>query len=249
MPLSAVIYTSNEVFSSVRDAVRKSAEGLAIKPYTFSFAHKLESGAIRVRATELVQGVLMPVVREMVRKGEATLASSADREVREAAYEELIEDGDRTRRVATIRFASPTIIEVQGEGVPFPVIHAIFARYREIWSAFSSVPLNPATEAMEHVHVTDFKISCAAAGPIGAGVEGRGTASFGVGAEGWVTLEMERGRTEQEIALFNTLVDFAFYCGTGAHTDEGLGQTRRMERPSPHPALCAPGQEWDRALL
>jgi hypothetical protein len=60
---------------------------------------------------------------------------------------------------------------------------------------------------------------------------------------------MERGRTEQEIALFNTLVDFAFYCGTGAHTDEGLGQTRRMERPSPHPALCAPGPEWDRALL
>ncbi len=217
MPLSAVIYTSNEAFSSVREAVRKSAEGLAIKPYTFSFAHKLETGAIRVRATELAQGVLMPVVREMVKKGEATLASSADREVREAAYEELIEDGDRTRRVATIRFASPTIVEVQGEGVPFPVIHAIFARYREIWSAFSPIPLNPATEAMGHVHVTDFKISCAAAGLIGTG------------AEGWVTLEMERGRTEQEIALFNTLVDFAFYCGTGAHTDEGLGQTRRME--------------------
>ena len=217
MPLSAVIYTSNEAFSSIRDAVRKSAEGLAIKPYTFSFAHKLETGAIRVRATELAQGVLMPVVREMVKKGEATLASRADREVREATFDALIEDGDRTRRVATIRFASPTIVEVQGEGVPFPVIHAIFAGYREIWSAFSPIPLPPAKEAMAHVHVTDFKISCAAAG------------SIGMGAEGWVTLEMERGRTEQEIALFNTLVDFAFYCGTGARTDEGLGQTRRME--------------------
>ena len=63
--------------------------------------------------------------------------------------------------------------------------------------------------------MTDFKISCAAAGPIVRGRYGR--------AEGWVTLEMERGRTEQEIALFNTLVDFAFYCGTGARTDEGAG--------------------------
>ena len=183
MPLSAVIYTSIEAFSSLRDAVRKSAEGLAIKPYTFSFAHKLETGAIRVRATELAQGVLMPVVREMVKKGEATLASSADREVREAAYEELIEDGDRTRRVATIRFASPTIVEVQGEGVPFPVIHAIFTRYREIWSAFSPIPLNPATEAMEHVHVTDFKISCAAAGPIAYGGGRVGHAGDGKGAD------------------------------------------------------------------
>ena len=217
MPLSAVIYTSKEAFSSVRDAVRKSAEGLAVKPYTFSFAHKLETGVIRVRATELSQGVLMPVVREIAKKGEATLASSADREVREAAYEELIADANRTMRVATIRFASPTIVEVQGEYVPFPVIHAIFARYREIWNTFSPIPLPPATEVMERVHMTDFKISCAA-GP------------YGVGTEGWVTLEMEKGRTEQEIALFNTLVDFAFYCGTGTHTDEGLGQTWRMEQ-------------------
>jgi CRISPR/Cas system endoribonuclease Cas6 (RAMP superfamily) len=225
MPLSAVIYTSLDAFASIRDAVRKSAEGLEIKPYTFSFAHKLETGAVRVRATELAQGALMPVVGEMVKRGEATLASRADREVGEAAYEELIEDADRARRVATIRFASPTIVEVQGERVPFPVIGAIFARYREIWSAFSPVPLPPARQAMEHVHVTDFKISCAAAGPIGAA------------AEGWVTLEMERGRTEQEIALFNTLVDFAFYCGTGAYTDEGLGQTRRME--GRHSSPCA----------
>jgi len=30
-------------------------------------------------------------------------------------------------------------------------------------------------------------------------------------------------------SFFNTLGDFAFYCGTGAHTDDGLGQTTRME--------------------
>ncbi len=216
MPLSAVIYTSNAAFSSLKDAVRRRCAGLAVKPYTFSFAHKVQTGAVRVRATELIRGVLMPALREMVERGEAALASSGDREVREATYEDMIEDADRTTRVATIRFASPTIVEVEGKHVPFPVIHAIFAGYRKIWAAFSPVALTSATESLEHVHVTDFRISCAA-GP------------YGAGAEGWVTLEMERGRTEQEIAFFNTLVDFAFYCGTGAHTDDGLGQTTRME--------------------
>jgi CRISPR/Cas system endoribonuclease Cas6 (RAMP superfamily) len=94
----------------------------------------------------------------------------------------------------------------------------VFARYREVWSAFSTVRLPAGTEqVLQHVRVTDFKISCAAS-------------PFGPGAKGWVTVEMEKGRTEQEIALFNGLIDFAFYCGTGLHTEEGLGQTRRMDR-------------------
>ena len=60
MPLSAVIYTSSEAFFSLRDAVRNRCRDRAIKPYTFSFAHKLKTGGIRVRATELSQGALMP---------------------------------------------------------------------------------------------------------------------------------------------------------------------------------------------
>ena len=112
----------------------------------------------------LSPGALMPLVREMAARGEATLASSADREVREAAYVDLIADADRARRVVALQFASPTIVEVQGERVPFPVTGAIFARYREIWNAFSPVSLPlPTAEVMGHVHVTDFKISCAAA--------------------------------------------------------------------------------------
>ena len=51
---------------------------------------------------------------------------------------------------------------------------------------------------------------------------------FGTGGQGWVTLEMEKGRTEEEIGLLNALIDFAFYCGTGVHTEAGLGQTRRI---------------------
>ncbi len=215
MPLSAVVYTSSESFSRLVESVRRRCEGASIRPYTFSFAHKIESG-IRVRLTELVKNAVMPLVRDMAAAGEARLASGADREVRETAYEELFADADRSMRVATLQFVSPAVVDVRGEAVPFPVIGSIFARYREIWDAFSPVPLPPIDEVVRRLSVTDFKISCK-------------TALSGVGAEGWVSLELERGRTEQEIALFNALVDFAFYCGSGLHTDRGLGQTRRME--------------------
>ena len=99
--------------------------------------------------------------------------------------------------------------------MPFPVHPIVFERYAEVWNAFSEVKMRAAAEWLPYVHVTDFKISCLAS-------------PYGVGAQGWVALEMEKGRSEDEIGLFNTLVDFAFYCGTGLHTEEGLGQTRRF---------------------
>jgi len=217
MPKSVVIYTSSEAFSALRTLARQGATGSAIKPYTFSFAQKTESGSIRVRASEISEGAVLPAIADMVKRGEATLASAADRDVRAATYEELIGEADRTRRVARLQWTSPTCVDLGGQSVPFPVMPLIFARYREVWSAFSPARLpGGAEQALDHVQVTDFKISCAA-GP------------FGPGAKGWVTGEMEKGRTEQEIALFNGLIDFAFYCGTGLHTEEGLGQTRRME--------------------
>ena len=51
------------------------------------------------------------------------------------------------------------------------------------------------------------------------------------GAEGWVVLEMEKGRTEQEIALFNTLVDFAFYCGTATRWGAGADKENGWRVP------------------
>jgi CRISPR/Cas system endoribonuclease Cas6 (RAMP superfamily) len=172
---------------------------------------------LRIRATELKQGTLMPLLDELGKKGAATFASTGDREVRAASYEDLLGDADPFRRVAALQFASPMIAQVSEAYVPFPVTSATFDRYREAWDAFSEDALPPAAaEVMRYVRVADFRISPAAT-------------PFGTGAEGWITLEMETGRTEKEIALFNALVDFAFYCGTGVHTTEGLGQTRRME--------------------
>jgi len=221
MPLSAVVYTSNESFAFLKLLMRKKFEGLPIKPYTLSFAHKQEAGVVRVRATELAPDTLTPLLADMAAKGEAVLASAADRDVRRAAYGDLIGEADPSRRIVNVQYASPTIVALAGEGTPFPVVSAVFGRYREVWNAFSDVELPEAdVEALRHVRVADFKISC-------------DVTPFGTGAEGWVTLEMERGRTEREIALFNGLIDFAFYCGTGSFTEEGLGQTRKVPLSRP----------------
>jgi CRISPR/Cas system endoribonuclease Cas6 (RAMP superfamily) len=157
----------------------------------------------------------MPAVDELVKKGAAVLAAPSDRDVQSRTYEELMEEADRSGRLATLQFATPVILEISGEIVPFPVIQAIFRGYVEIWKTFSNADLPGGADALRHIRTTDFKISCV-------------STSHGPGAQGWVRLEMETGRTEEEISLFNCLIDFAFFCGSGLHADEGLGQTRRI---------------------
>jgi hypothetical protein len=216
MPLSVVAYASDGSYADLLAQLRERFGDRKIKPYTLSFPHKQATGDVRFRATELLSGALMPLLTHMVEKKTAVLASAADREVRRADYGEILLDADRSRRTITVQYATPVMVQAMGGTLPFPVVPYVFAGYGEVWDAFSDVRLpRPAVEAATFVRVADFKIS-------------RATTPFGTGGQGWVTLEMEKGRTEEEIGLLNALVDFAFYCGTGLHTEEGLGQTRKI---------------------
>jgi hypothetical protein len=217
MPRYVVIYTDPATLAGLKEFARREYAGCSTKPYTFSFGQKTQSPNLRARICELREGVLAPAIDELVKKGIAVLAAPQDRDVRVRTYGELMGDADRRTRVATLQFASPIILEVSGEIVPFPVIQVIFRKHIEVWQAFSGMDISGSANALKAVRVIDFKISCM-------------STPFGPGAQGWVRLEMEKGRTEEEIALFNGLIDFAFFCGTGLHTDEGLGQTRRMAR-------------------
>jgi hypothetical protein len=217
MPRSAVIYTNLDVFTHLAEAARRGFESAAMRPYTFSYPQRTDAHNVRVRLTELVDGAVTRELARLADRGEAILASPADRDVRSQSYEELMEDADRARTEVTLQFVSPVIVEAGEQNQPFPLLHAVFDRYIEVWDAFSGAKIGEVGEWPAHVHVADFKISCVAT-------------PFGVGSQGWVRLEMEKGRTEEEIGLFNGLVDFAFYCGTGLYTDEGLGQTRKMEK-------------------
>ncbi len=217
MPRSAVVYTNPAALSDLKDLARTRWADDIRKPYTFSYGQKTEAGSLRVRVCELADDVLLPAIAGLVKTGNAVLAAPTDRDVRSRTFDALIEDADRYGRVAILQFATPVIVEVSNAPVPFPVIPVIFKRYIELWETFSNVDIAAGMAGLTGVHLTDFKISCV-------------STPYGPGAQGWVRLEMEKGRTEEEIALFNGLVDFAFYCGSGLHTEEGLGQTRRMER-------------------
>jgi len=228
MPRSEIAYLNREAFAELKDSLTRTFEGQDPKPYTMSLPQRTKDERVRLRITELADGVVFPLITEFAGQRGILFSSSADREVRDSSYRELIENGDRFETAATIQFVSPLIVDVQHLPIPFPVMPSAIARYVEVWNAFAPMKFPLAPESLQRVAVSDFRISCM-------------PTSFGIGGQGWVTLGMGRGMTEEYIGLVNCLVDFSFYSGTGLHTDVGLGQTRRMDgkvqRPQPGSTL------------
>ena len=217
MPRSVVLYTSDDIFLQIKQRLAELFAPEKIKPYTCSRAHASETGARRVRITELVSYSLAPIIDDVVGKGQALIVSAADRDVCGASYEDLLQNADRFRRKALLQFSSPTIVGLGGYLVSFPVLPLMLSHYVHTWNMLAGFKITRVPELLEHVKMKEFKVSYV-------------RSEHGPGFQGWVALEMEKGRSEEEIQLFNTLIDFAFYCGTGLYTDEGLGQTRRAQR-------------------
>ncbi len=120
----------------------------------------------------------------------------------------------------TLRFASPTTFRQRGLSLMFPIPSNVFHTYVEKWNTFTPFPIDDeflgwveqsvAVEA--HYLQTrmtwfgDFQLH---------------------GFTGWVRYtakDQEATRLKQ----LNALADFAFYCGTGQKTTQGMGQTRRI---------------------
>src|SRR5450759_1188576 len=90
------------------------------------------------------------------------------------------------------------------------VLVLLFIKY--VSDKYAGVPYAPITispvkvedvdDLVPHARITDFKISVA-------------RTARGVGFEGRVPVELEKGLSEETIRLFNLLVDYASYCGTG----------------------------------
>jgi hypothetical protein len=214
MPRSLVLYTSNQVLSRLKERLARTYEQDPVKPYTLSFGQTSEGDARRVRITELLAYSLSPIIDDLVAGGQALPVSTADKDVRGVSYQDLFEGADPSQRTAVLQLSSPTIISLGGYSVAFPVLPLMLSQYVHAWNAFAGFQVARVPHLLEHLKMTDFKISCT-------------QTEHGPGCQGWVALELATGRPEEEIRTFNALVDFAFYCGTGLHTDEGFGQTRR----------------------
>jgi CRISPR/Cas system endoribonuclease Cas6 (RAMP superfamily) len=217
MPRSLILYSDKTVYDELKVALDGAFGATIVRPYTLSFPNRAGDGRLRVRVTELADGMVAPFVERLLREGRAELASVADQDVRSVSYEELLDGADRRTREATVRFVSPTILEMDGRDVPFPVVPLMFQQWAYTWNAFAPEKLRGIDDLVPHVRITDFQISAS-------------RTARGVGFEGRVSLELDKGLSEEAIRLFNLLVDYASYCGTGLYTNEGLGQTGRLRR-------------------
>ena len=214
MPKSLVLYTTSDIITRLKNKACDLYKDRAIKPYTLSFAHTTSAGPLRMRLTELVDDCLAGCSEGLTQADTLAYGAPPDSDVRADSFEELFEGAERFTREARLQFLSPTLVTLGGFGVPFPVLPLVFSTYIYAWNAFSPKKIPGTASLFEFIHMTGFKISCV-------------RTPYGPAFQGWIDLEVKEGRSEEEIRTFNTLCDFAFYCGTGLHTQEGLGQTRR----------------------
>jgi CRISPR-associated endoribonuclease Cas6 len=136
-------------------------------------------------------------------------------------YEELIADSSSARKV-TLRFLSPTTFRSGGKrNVLFPDASLVFGSYLARWQHYSPVNVSEATlKALPQILVARYRLTTHIL-DFNAYQE--------TGFEGQCTFELPAALGEDLAKTINALADFAFYCGTGAKTTMGMGQTRRIK--------------------
>ena len=136
------------------------------------------------------------------------------------SYRGLLENASTERHV-TLEFLSPTAFRSGGKrNVLFPEPGLIFGSYLSRWQAFSPVTLdNSISPWVNGMVVARYRLETR-------------ILHFGsyqeVGFTGRCRIELDRNTPEEVVLALNALADFAFYCGTGAKTTMGMGQTRRV---------------------
>lgn len=137
-----------------------------------------------------------------------------------SSCEQIYENAAAEEKI-TLLFYSPTTFRHQGMNLLFPLPPTTFYSYWQKWNTFSNLPIAesfiPWIEA--NVAVEAHRLQTRAL-PFGD-FQSNGF----IGTCRYHILENEAGYIRQ----LNALADFAFYCGTGAKTTMGMGQTRRLK--------------------
>lgn len=218
MPRSLVLYTNRDIYRLFEETLADTFREYPSPSYTLSFAQKAQGETVRVRITTMDDGgIADAIAEELAETKKAVFASGSEPDVQSATYKDLHENADRSSREMRLRFTSPTLLKMGSYQVQFPIVHLLFRHYMVAWNTFSPRKIAFEPALLECLKATNFKISSE-------------NSRFGLAFQGWIDLEIARGRTENEIAILNMLCDFSFYCGTGMHTDNGLGQTRRVSQ-------------------
>jgi hypothetical protein len=214
MPRSLVLYTTRDIYDLFEETLADTFRDHAAPPYTLSFPQKAQGGAVRVRITEMIGQAVDDIVGGLAETKRAVLASDSEPDVRNDTYQDLRDNANRFNREMRLQFTSPTLLQMGLYPVQFPVVPLLFRHYMGAWNAFSPDKITFGPALLECIRLTNFRISSE-------------KSHYGVAFQGWIDIEIAKGRNENEIAILNMLCDFSFYCGTGIHTERGLGQTRR----------------------
>lgn len=137
-----------------------------------------------------------------------------------ATYASLLTAARPNRRINLV-FRSPTAFRSRQPAGLEPALRLCIEGYLRKWNTFADVvlPEEPLLEyAEQSVRVVSAELRPASM-QLGKFYE--------KGVAGTVTWEAE-AQPPALLRLINALVDYAFYCGTGARTALGMGQTVRM---------------------
>lgn len=133
------------------------------------------------------------------------------------AAQALIAARQPTRQIE-IHFASPTTFHSQERHQPFPLPAMVFRQWLEKWNAFSPVAFPKETLAVVETQLTISRYR------LESQVVKFGQAMF-IGFTGRCAYRILTQDPYWQ-RLLHALARYAFYCGTGAKTTFGLGQTR-----------------------
>lgn len=160
-----------------------------------------------------------------VRVGQKILALSGEPQVVCRSYADLAQSAD-PQWMVILRFESPMSFKSHDMHYPLPDPALVFASYRARWNAFAPELLHIDDDWMEwlvnNVAVSRFELRTT-------------IMDFDrhqqIGCLGTIQYEvMHRGpQSVTQRGPLNALADYAFFCGTGHKTTQGLGQTQRLE--------------------
>jgi len=149
---------------------------------------------------------------------EVNPASKKDSSIGFQSYEGILNSASTWRQIE-LQFLSPTAFRSGGKrNVVFPEPELVFGSYLNRWQAFSPVTLDDSVASwFDRIVVARYQLETH-------------ILNFGsyqeVGFTGRCRYELDKNTPEEVALALNALADFAFYCGTGAKTTMGMGQTR-----------------------
>jgi CRISPR-associated endoribonuclease Cas6 len=136
------------------------------------------------------------------------------------SYEELMGNALPERKIS-LRFDSITTFRSGGNrNVIFPQPNLILGSYFQKWQHFSPIRFSSdLANCWQSVRISRYKLESHI-------LHFKNYQETGFAGE--CILEVDPRLSDEAVKAINTLANFAFFCGTGAKTTMGMGQTRRI---------------------